>query len=268
MKYVIFDLDNCLADDRERIKLIDWNQTTPDLRYAAYHRDCGNDPAGNWHFFSDAIRHATPVFLTARPYHETVHGTDIEQETRTWLHNYLGQVEPLLLMRNVNDHRPSVDVKREQVLELHDWDIKLEDVVCAYDDRPEIVEMYRDFGLEAQVLKIHDVCAYQKPKQLKMDVVRELKRAPDFLIEGAETFRERNAAYGDTYLDFGRVCAALFPDGIHVDAGDLPGFNRLGVLVQAISKIARYSANINTGGHQDSAHDLMVYAAMLEEVTK
>jgi hypothetical protein len=29
----------------------------------------------------------------------------------------------------------------------------------------------------------------------------------------------------------------------------------------------RYGENLNKGGHQDSAHDLSVYAAMLEELT-
>ena len=48
----------------------------------------------------------------------------------------------------------------------------------------------------------------------------------------------------------------------------MDGFNRLGVFVQCISKVARYASSLPKGGHLDSAHDLMVYAAMLEEVTK
>lgn len=266
MKYVIFDLDNCLADDRERIPLINWSETHPDKRYAEYHRDVSNDRAGNYEIYSDMIlgEGHTPIFMTARPH--TVGRSNVRQQTREWIRDHLGVENPILLMRNVGDNRPSVDLKREQLKHLADYDVSLKDIVCAYDDRADIVQMYQDHGILAHVLAIHDACAYTPPKRPVF--AHEAKRAPDFLEDGAATFRERNAIYGDTYLEFGRMCAAIFPEGIRVEPGDVDGFNRLGVLVQAIGKIARYGANLNKGGHQDSAHDLMVYAAMLEEVTK
>ena len=259
MKYVIFDLDNCLADDRARIPLINWSEKHPDKRYAEYHRDVSNDPVGNYDTFVAAALVEKPIFMTARPH--SVGRSNVRMQTLLWIKDHLGVEDPILLMRNVGDHRPSVDLKRSQLSHLADWGVGLTDITCAYDDREDIVAMYREHGIPAQVLAIHDACAYTPP-------VRKHKRAPDFLEDGAATFRERNAIYGDTYLEFGRMCAAIFPEGIQVEPGDIDGFNRLGVLVQAIGKIARYGANLNKGGHQDSAHDLMVYAAMLEEVTK
>lgn len=259
MKYVIFDLDNCLADDRERIKLINWEEKHPDQRYADYHRDISNDLVGNYDAFTAATLSATPVFMTARPH--TVGRSNVRLQTMYWIKEYLGVEDPILLMRNVGDHRPSVELKRMQLSHLSEWDVRYEDIVCAYDDREDVVAMYKSFGIHAEVLAIHSVDAYTPPTV-------PTKRAPDFLDAGAATFRQRNAIYGDTYLEFGRMCAAIFPDGIHVAKDDVEGFNRLGVFVQALSKIARYGANVNKGGHQDSAHDLMVYAAMLEEVTK
>ena len=92
-------------------------------------------------------------------------------------------------------------------------------------------------------------------------------RAPDCLELGAETFRQRNAAYGDTYLQFGPAMAAAFPAGLRIEPGDAAGFARLGVFVQCLSKLLRYAPNLAHGGHPDSAHDLMVYAAMLEELS-
>jgi hypothetical protein len=264
MKYVIFDLDNCLADDRARIPLINWSEPHPDKRYAEYHRDVSNDPVGNYETFVTATAQARPIFMTARPH--TVGRSNVRLQTLDWIKGNLGVEDPILLMRNVGDHRPSVELKREQLTHLSDWDVALIDIVYAYDDRPDIVTMYNENRIPAEVLAIHDVCAYSPP--LRPVLARSAKRAPDFLIDGAATFRERNAIYGDTYLEFGRICAAIFPEGIRVEPGDVDGFNRLGVLVQAIGKIARYGANLNKGGHQDSAHDLMVYAAMLEEVTK
>jgi hypothetical protein len=259
MKYVIFDLDNCLADDRARIPLINWSEKHPDKRYAEYHRDVSNDDVGNYDIFVAAVSEAKPIFMTARPH--SVGRSNVRMQTLLWIKDHLGVEDPILLMRNVGDHRPSVDLKRSQLSHLADWGVALTDITCAYDDRADIVQMYHDHGIKAALLAIHDACAYTPP-------VRKHKRAPDFLEDGAATFRERNAIYGDTYLEFGRMCAAIFPEGIRVEPGDIDGFNRLGVLVQAIGKIARYGANLNKGGHQDSAHDLMVYAAMLEEVTK
>jgi len=258
MKYVIFDLDNCLADDRARIPLINWAQSNPEKRYAAYHSNVGEDPVGNYDFFCAATKDCCPIFLTARPH--TVGKIDVRAKTLRWIQDHLGIENPILLMRNIGDHRPSVELKCTQLNHLFDWGIKLKDIVCAYDDREDVVAMYADAGILAEVLAIHSVDACMP--------LANAKRAPDFLEAGAETFRQRNAVYGDTYLEFGRMCAAIFPDGLHVDAGDAEGFNRLGVFVQALSKVARYAANVNKGGHQDSAHDLMVYAAMLEEVTK
>lgn len=91
------------------------------------------------------------------------------------------------------------------------------------------------------------------------------KRAPDLLAAAAETFRERNALYGDNYLRFGDIMAQMFPRGVTLaTAAD---FNRFGQLFMCMCKITRYAEQFATGGHQDSARDLCVYAAMLEEMT-
>lgn len=92
-------------------------------------------------------------------------------------------------------------------------------------------------------------------------------RAPDHLERGAATFRERNALYGDNYLEFGKAMDACFPKGLQIVSGDVESYNRLGIFVQCLAKLTRYGQNLVEGGHKDSAHDLMVYAAMLEEVT-
>ena len=95
-----------------------------------------------------------------------------------------------------------------------------------------------------------------------------MKNPAENLSAGAKTFQARNAVYGGSFLTFGGVMAALFPDGLKIEAGDRDSFNRLGVFVQIISKCCRYAAKFGSGGHQDSAHDLMVYAAILESLAK
>lgn len=88
------------------------------------------------------------------------------------------------------------------------------------------------------------------------------------LEAGAATFKQRNETYGNSYLTFGAVMAAMFPHGLNIDAGNTEAFNRLGIFVQIVGKCCRYATSLADGGHPDSAHDIMVYGAMLEEVTK
>lgn len=90
-------------------------------------------------------------------------------------------------------------------------------------------------------------------------------RAPEILEAGAATFRARNAAYGNDYHRFGELMQAMFPGGI--EPQDEAGWSRLGVFVMCLGKLGRYAAQFERGGHRDSAHDLMVYAAMLQELT-
>lgn len=91
-------------------------------------------------------------------------------------------------------------------------------------------------------------------------------RAPDLLEAGAATYRERNKTYGDNYKQFGHLMVALFPDGLprEMSAND---WNRFAVFMHILTKVSRYAVSFKTG-HVDSAHDAMVYSAMLEELTR
>lgn len=92
----------------------------------------------------------------------------------------------------------------------------------------------------------------------------ELKRAPDFMEEGAETFRERNKLYGNSYHTHGNIMTALFPDGVELKT--VADFNRFGIINMKAAKLVRYCNNFDAGGHADSIHDDGVYSFMLEEL--
>jgi len=92
-----------------------------------------------------------------------------------------------------------------------------------------------------------------------------MKTVPEILRDCASTYEERNKIYGDNYKKFGHAMSAIFPNGLCLYTAE--DFNRLGVFIQCLSKLTRYSEALTRGGHQDSAHDLSVYAAMLEELT-
>ena len=89
-------------------------------------------------------------------------------------------------------------------------------------------------------------------------------RVPEMLRESAQTFEERNKVYGDNYRKFGRVMAAIFPEGIEIRTPE--DHNRFGVFVQMVGKVTRYAENFNRGGHADSLLDLAVYSQMLREL--
>ena len=88
---------------------------------------------------------------------------------------------------------------------------------------------------------------------------------PSILRSGAETYEQRNKLYGDSYKSYGIVMAAIMPTYSCTSEED---FNRLGIVNMIVSKVIRYATNLPRGGHMDSAHDLMVYAAMLAELTQ
>jgi len=103
-------------------------------------------------------------------------------------------------------------------------------------------------------------------KEKKVEVARK-PIAPELLDAAAETFRERNGIYGNNYQRFGAALLALFPDGGIPPITDVNDAQRLDYIIMCLGKLQRYAHNFSRGGHQDSARDLQVYAAMLEEFT-
>ena len=69
-------------------------------------------------------------------------------------------------MRDNDDHRDSLELKRAMLLGLPEfYGIALEAIAAAYDDRQDIVDMYRSYKITAHRLEIHNVCAYTPPKK-------------------------------------------------------------------------------------------------------
>lgn len=87
---------------------------------------------------------------------------------------------------------------------------------------------------------------------------------PDMLEQCAATYRERNATYGASYKQFGKVLREMFPEGLNLKTED--DWNRIGVFVQIMTKCIRYGNNFKKGGHEDSLVDNTVYSQMLREL--
>lgn len=264
-KWVIFDLDNCLADDEWRLKLIDWSQTDTDKRYADYHAHCGADKAGNLHLLAEyRNRSYGIVFMTARP-------CSVELQTRQWIENVLllDRQHYSLLMRNGGDRRSSVDVKAEQLDWLLDPNCHYgprctNDILCAYDDRQDICDMYIARGIEAHCVALHNQCAVTPPMQLNHKPWElPMTGAAAVLLEGAKTFAARNAVYGSNYKMVAPLMRTLFPQGVPSELVVTDQFHLFELMLVKLSRFA-----ISNLTHQDSVHDLMVYAAMVESIIK
>lgn len=145
----IADLDGCLADDRWRRALIRPEPSDRGVgwqdKFVEYHQASWRDTVENL----SALREGCDlVILTGRPLWT-------RPLTLAWLAEVAG-LDPLhVIFRNNSDHRPSVEVKREQLgWLLTNYGIRRERIVEAIDDMEPIVEMYRTAGLTARVVRI------------------------------------------------------------------------------------------------------------------
>ncbi len=91
-----------------------------------------------------------------------------------------------------------------------------------------------------------------------------MKTAADILAEMAETYRERNKVYGDNYKRVGDVMSALFPEGVMLVTPE--DFNVWHLFELMVVKMTRFANSSLT--HEDSIHDLAVYAAMVESLIR
>lgn len=91
-----------------------------------------------------------------------------------------------------------------------------------------------------------------------------MKTAADILAEMADTYRERNKVYGDNYKSVGAVMMALFPNGVKLETTDQ--FNVWHLFELLVVKMTRFANSQLT--HEDSIHDLAVYAAMVESLIR
>jgi hypothetical protein len=149
---IILDLDNCISDDGWRISRI-LPAGTPH-RHHAYHSLLAWDRYVPDDIIERANRaHERIAILTSRP-------QMYRPATEEWLRRN-GVRYSALLMRDNVDNRHSIDVKYQQVQWLLSGEYgpaSVSAISMAYDDRSEIVDMYREeFGLRVTQHSIHQI---------------------------------------------------------------------------------------------------------------
>jgi hypothetical protein len=290
---VMFDLDGCVSNDSWRRGRIPEGASKFE-DYQHYHDGCGDDPLID-HGARLLEKHIVDgdfiTFTTARPF-------NVAEKTAKWISNHF-KIAPvhdfMILMRQDNDGRSAVDIKREFVNHMRAFERETgKKVIAAYDDRIDIIDMYREAGLNAAIVNEHGYFPAQSRAQdtpsgnFMMDQpagaehVEEALRtlhiiSPEgepetpprhpvarILEEAAETFDGRNSKYRDNAVKVGRVMEALFPDGVNLNNAD--DFHIFHLFELMIVKLTRFVNSDLT--HQDSIRDMIVYGAMVENLVE
>jgi len=250
----IFDLDNCISDDTNR------RHIALEGDYERYHSLCAGDPAINVDVVQAAVHHPRDqfLFLTGRSESQ-------REATMHWLaHNFswLSDHPTSLCMRPLNDTSPSAVLKIRMLEEL---ELEPGDIHDAYDDRRDVLEAYRQWGIK-QLYVLSSTEAVPYP--LKVDTPSRAKTPDELLADMAVTFRARNSRYVNNYQLVGKVMHVLHGYAAPRPASELVGteeqFNVWHLYELLIVKLTRFA---NSGlAHRDSIHDIAVYAAMIESL--
>lgn len=235
-EFAVFDIDGTLADDRHRRHLIDWEQSNPDKRYAAYHQACDIDPLVNENLVNQRAAAGYEIaFATSRP-------AQYHQLTVDWLRGHFKRLSTIrLLMRAEGDHRHSPQVKLEMAQHLAEEGV----VIVFYEDRQDVCEKLATAGFN---MRLVTTCG---------EAPREANYTPDAILrQMATTYQERDKIYGDNMLMVQPIVEILFPDGVPVFS------TKMHILGLLLMKLTRFAVSDLT--HIDSIHDLGAYAAIME----
>ena len=99
-----------------------------------------------------------------------------------------------------------------------------------------------------------------------MDITEELK-------EAIKTTQARHAVYGnespglESYERSAAIVLAMFPNGVHLTSA--VQVSTFSFLFMIVSKLGRFAQSLDSNApHQDSMHDIGIYAFMLERYVK
>lgn len=146
-RFVILDLDNCISDDEWRLPAILWHHEDFAKRFHIYHQHAGNDKLGNGHLFS-----AQPpiIIITGRP-------IMYWKLTVRWLQQHRVPYFGLYMRPNGGEGLSAPELKCHLLHRfLYSSGATPGDIVCAYDDRKDVVEMYWKEGVTAERAYINE----------------------------------------------------------------------------------------------------------------
>lgn len=156
---IICDIDGTVADLRHRLHHIQGKHKDYDKFYDL----CAFDAliATTGQVIQSLARDGyLIVFMSGRP-------DSHRSQTLQWLRCHLGWTGPLY-MRKAGDYRPDHVVKRELYMQmLADLNASTENILCAFDDRPSIVALWRNLGITTYQVSDWDEAQTVRPSVVK-----------------------------------------------------------------------------------------------------
>lgn len=132
----IFDLDGTLANIEHRLHFIKHGNSNWDDFFAACTEDTPNWPICS--IFENLALNGYRMWIFSG------RSDAVREETKKWLK--LHAVEPeKLFMRKAGDHQPDDQLKQSWIDNLTKWE--KDDILCAFDDRQRLVDMWRKNGI-------------------------------------------------------------------------------------------------------------------------
>lgn len=154
-KYTIFDCDNVLANDSWRIPLIDWNAPDHFQRFHSYHLASAFDEPGNRHLLRGLHAENVVIFTAMSAHYRTLR--------RLWFNQRRIDYRKLF-MRPEGSTASSVLVKEHMLFSMFEqFKIGPRNIQVAYDDRDDIIDMYRRHGVAAEKVCLHNANVYGPP---------------------------------------------------------------------------------------------------------
>jgi len=134
---IICDIDGTIADLMHRLHYVkgetkDWKNFFNAVGGDSFREDIWKIVS-----YNAAVNNAEVIFVSGR--------SDVTRgDTEAWLRHYTGLKDFKLIMRQSWDRRDDTVVKRE----MYDKYLSRMRVVRIYDDRPRVIRMWRDLGLD------------------------------------------------------------------------------------------------------------------------
>ena len=137
-KIVVVDIDGTVADCSHRQHFVQNVQKDWKSFFAGMSDDTPRKDVYEAASDEAVAENAELVFVSARP-------EDYREQTEAWLQEH-GMDYTALLMRRKGDKRPDTDVKKG----IYNRYLKQYEIVKVYDDRPSVIRMWRELGLEVE----------------------------------------------------------------------------------------------------------------------
>jgi len=296
-RIVIFDLDGCLTKDQWRRATIPEGARQP-KEFELYHSMCDRDEPNQNAIdrLESHIQNGDMIAIaTARP-----SLPDVGQKTVEWIKSHTSLKDPnsfILMMRNPNDDRSAVDVKREMAGYIKHYADKMAlQIAVAYDDRDDVKQMWLSEGIPAAVLDherqgdelewpngfgvaygfeakqeaapVGNVNGDKNPGQGSEPQDARVffqghvstQHVAERLIKAINTFNERAMIYGQNDIIYARVMAELFPNGLTLSKAE--DFRMFMNVMHLVGKLTRFTGSGMKDA--DSVHDMITYSAFAE----